>query len=266
MRNGTSVFHTLTVCSRIPSRALLATTTAIFLSSCAPQTGGMSPAGLRGTPARFGTPQQDPRALRPVPVEHQGALTPTAGIANVVPGNTLILVQPWVGLSRYELRETPVYFANSRQAFSREWANIPWSARSNELCMTGSRGGTCYTAYSDATGQAYLHDHASGLLARVQSIEPGDSRGVQAAYIENQRRQAEQARIWMRFAGLLAEELASGDFGFGGGGRSLASGGFREGNGQEARQAAYDAANQAAAAAQHDRLSTPSTSDPLGRH
>ncbi|MGG5812387.1 hypothetical protein [Falsiroseomonas sp. CW058] len=263
MRGGISSSQALTAWQRGSVFLLAVLMAAVFLPSCAPQTGGMPSTGLRATPARFGTPQQDPRALRPTPVEHQGALTPSPGIAGVVPGNTLILVQPWVGLDRYELRETPVYFASSRQAFSREWANIPWSARGNELCMTSGRAGTCYTAYSDAGGQAYLRDHASGLLARVNSIEPGDSRGVQAAYIENQRRQAAQARVWMQFAGLLAEGLLSG--GFGGGGSTVASNGFREGNGQAASQAAYDAANQAAAAAQQERLSTPSTPDPLGR-
>jgi hypothetical protein len=135
-----------------------------------------------------------------------------------LPNNTLVITQPWVGLNRYELRENPIHFAGNGQAHSRDWSGIQWQAQGNQICLLRSGGTNCYSAFSDPTGQAFVRDERTGLLARVTQIEPGDSRNVRAEYqrrLEDQRRRTEMT---MLFAGLLFEAMLSG--GGGGGGRS----------------------------------------------
>lgn len=164
-------------------------------------------------------PKRDPNALQPSSAKYQGALTPvTSDLADVISGNTVVIVQPWVGRKTYELRENPVYFKANGTADSLQGLDITWRVRQNEICLI-SKGEYCYLAYTDEAGQAYIEDGPTGLIGRVASIERGDSRGVRA---QAEARQAqEEAKLAMQkmFIGWLGEALMSG--GGTGGGSSM---------------------------------------------
>lgn len=155
-------------------------------------------------------------AMRPVPVEHSGTLTPVSGIARTITGKTVVLVQPWVGRTKYELRENPIYFRADGYADSIDWVDIPWSVQGGELCMVGNGTNHCYSAYQDDARQAYVMHRTTGLLAKVQSIEPGDPHHLRAAYEARQQQLAAQQAMMAAFAGMLFEAMLSG----GGGGGS----------------------------------------------
>lgn len=184
------------------SRNIIAVTALLLLASCA---GG--PKASRS----------NPNAPRPETVEHEGTLTPVNGIARVISGKTLVLRQPWVGRANYELRDNPIYFRADGYADSGNWVDIPWTVQGNELCMSDKGFSNCYVAYQDDVRQAYVQDRATGLLAKVQSIEPGDPHHVRAAYEARQRQLAAQQQMAAAFAGMLFEAMLSGG---GGGGQS----------------------------------------------
>lgn len=162
--------------------------------------------------------RSNPNAMRPETVTHEGTLTPVTGVAKSVSGKTLVLRQPWVGRTKYELRDNPIYFRADGYANSGNWVDIPWIVQGNELCMSGEGFSNCYVAYQDDVRQAYVQDRATGLLAKVQSIETGDAYHVRAAYEARQRQLAAQRQMAAAFAGLLFEAMLGGGGGDGGGG------------------------------------------------
>ena len=154
--------------------------------------------------------KKNPKSFRPYSVEFEGELTPSTNIKDAISGNTLVLTQPWINLNKYELRETAVYFDKNGTASSELWLDIPWSIRGNQLCMTGENIDNCYSAYTDSTGQAFLRVESSQLLARVTSIETGDSHNSKAAYQARQEQLKLNQEMKLMFAGLLFEAFTSG--------------------------------------------------------
>jgi hypothetical protein len=154
---------------------------------------------------------QDPTALRPTAVKYQGTLTPQQDIKDAVSGNTLVIVQPWVGLKKYELRETPIYFKSNGLADSPYWIDVAWRVDGSRICMSGSGTNNCYTAYADDTGQAYVKDQNSGLLGRIATIDGGDTHRVREAYEARVAQQRANAQLGMMFAGMLFEAMTTPD-------------------------------------------------------
>ena len=154
----------------------------------------------------------NPHALHGVDAQHIGALQPVDGVARAIRGKTVIIVQPWIGLDRYELRELPVYFRSDGTADTADWIAADWSVRGNELCLDQRR--TCYLALEDSRGQAYVRHAESGLLGRVTSIRPGDPLRLRAQYEAEQERRRQrraQQQEAMRFFGeLLMAAVAGG--------------------------------------------------------
>lgn len=192
---------------------------AMLLAGCANQAGD---SGTEDGPvsAYAATREQsgDPTEFRPVSADHRGTLTPATGIANAIAGKTLVIVQPWVNLDGYELREGPIYFRSDGLADSSEWINTKWSIDSSEkLCLNGQGTNYCFKAFEDDAGQAYLMRSSDRLLSKVASIEDGDSRNVKALYERNMQVKQAQAE----FSGILVGAVVNavlGGFGGGSGG------------------------------------------------
>lgn len=161
--------------------------------------------------------RSNPNGMQPKTVDYEGTLTPVSGIARSVSGKTLVIRQPWVGRTNYELRDNPIYFRADGYADSGNWIDIPWTLNGNELCMSGEGFRNCYVAYQDDARQAYVQDRATGLLAKVQRIETGDAYNVRDTYEARQRQLAAQRQMMAAFAGLLFEAMLGGGGGSGGG-------------------------------------------------
>jgi hypothetical protein len=151
----------------------------------------------------------DPKALRPVSVKYQGTLAPVTGIEDTISGNTVVISQPWVGLKTYELRENPIYFRADGVADSPAFIDVPWNVQGNNLCAVGANVHRCYVAYTDDVGQAYLMDKSTSLLAKVSTINSGDSHHVRQQYEERKRQEEAQAKAMMAFAGFLFEAMTA---------------------------------------------------------
>ena len=154
----------------------------------------------------------DPKALRPVSAKHQGTLSQVDDLADVIAGNTVVIVQPWVGLNKYELRENPIYFREDGYADSAAFIDIPWMIKGSDLCVAGGGVDRCYSAFSDDEGQAYLMEKNSRLLAKVSTIDSGDAHHVRQMYEERKKAEAAQAQMMMAFAGLLFEAMTTPDY------------------------------------------------------
>ena len=205
---------------RAKGAAFLTAGTALFISGCASQDGGSSSeSGPISAYESTRAQSNDPKALRPVSVEHQGALTPASGIANAIAGNTLVVVQPLVGLDAYKLQENPIYFRSDGLADSPAWVNARWNVDSaDNLCLEGQGNAYCYEAFTDDAGQAYLMRQSDRLLTKVASIETGDSRNVKETYERNLRAKQEKAAFEGFLVGAAFKVLFGGEFGGGGGG------------------------------------------------
>lgn len=186
---------------------------ALLCSGCAGQQEGAdsSVTGPVSAYAKTRSQSSDPKEFRPVSVEYHGNLVPVDEIAGVIAGNTMVIVQPWVNLKGYELRENPIYFRADGLADSPAFININWNVRDNDLCVQGGSVNHCYQAYSDDTGQAFLMEKSSRLLAKVSTINAGDSHHVKALYEQRKKAEEAQARAMMAFAGLLFEALTTPD-------------------------------------------------------
>ncbi|MFO0156974.1 MAG: hypothetical protein ACK52P_21405 [Alphaproteobacteria bacterium] len=145
--------------------------------------------------------------MQPRPADHRGSLTPASAVAEVLPNKTLVISQPWVGLNRYELRENVIYFAGDGEAYSRDWSGIRWRTQDNQICLLRPNAVNCYSAFSDSSGQAFVRDDRTGLLARVTRIEPGDSRNLRAEHLRRLEDQQRWTELTMLFAGMLFEAL-----------------------------------------------------------
>lgn len=184
----------------------------LLFSACASQdAANSSDAGPISARASTHALSDDPKEFRPVSVDHQGTLVPVDEVAGVIAGNTVVLVQPWVNLKGYELRENPIYFRMDGLADSPAFININWNVKGNDLCVQGGSVNHCYQAYSDETGQAFLMEKSSRLLAKVSTINEGDSHHVKAQYEQRKKAEEAQARAMMAFAGLLFEAMTTPD-------------------------------------------------------
>lgn len=120
---------------------------------------------------------------RPASVQYAGELVPVQSIDSAIRGNTIIVQTPWVQEGRHiSTKEEPIFFSDNGMAFSRTWGERPWSVRGSEICITSQDSNRCMTALSDSSGQAYLKDHYSFLLAKVSLISSGDSMDVVQSY------------------------------------------------------------------------------------
>lgn len=177
--------------------------------------------------------KRDPNALRPSSAKYQGSLSPVVtGLAEAISGNTIVIVQPWVGRKTYELRENPVYFRTDGSADSAQGIDMPWHVDGNNICLLMQRK-YCYAAYTDEVGQAYIEDLESGLIGRVTSIEPGDSHSVRTKFIARAQQQMAEQAVQLMFFGLLFESMLGGG---GGGGGSCPAGYADVGGGQCVRE------------------------------
>lgn len=161
----------------------------------------------------------DPTDFRPVSADHKGTLTPVTGIADSIAGKTLVIIQPWINLERFELREGPIYFRIDGMADSSEWINTKWNIDSAErICLNGHGTDYCFRAFEDDSGQAFLMRGSDRLLSKVASIEDGDSRNVKELYESNMRAKKAQEEFTGILVGALAKAVLGGGFGGGGGG------------------------------------------------
>lgn len=162
--------------------------------------------------------------MRPTPVEYEGTLTPVSGIAKAISGKTLILVQPRVGRQDWALDRSVIYFREDGYADSAYWLNAAWSVQGSDLCLSLKGKSSCYATSKDDIGQAYLVNPQTGLLAKVESIEPGDSHNVRAAYEARSQQEKMKLAAQVAVAGVLLGAIASG--GGGGGSSGACPGGY----------------------------------------
>ena len=210
---------------------------AALFSGCASQ--GATTANSDGPVSAYAATRaqsSDPTEFRPVSADYRGTLTPATGIANVIAGKTLVIVQPWVDLKGYELREGPIYFRSDGFADSSEWINTKWNIDGSEsLCLNGHSTDYCFKAFEDDAGQAYLMRSSDHLLSKVASIEDGDSHNVKELYEANVRAQQQKAQFQGMLIGMLASAVLGGGLGGGGGGGGgevMCPGGARPNNGR----------------------------------
>lgn len=165
-----------------------------------------------GIAATYVTPEmkRNPNLLRPYTAKYSGTLVPAGNLKRSIAGKTVVLRQPWIGLNRYQLKDTPVFFDSDGLAHSGVFSGVPWAIAGNRLCLSGRGAGACYEAFTDSTGQAYLLHRETNLLAQVAKIARGDSNGVIDAYKRYEAERLAKNAIKILFVGLLAEALISG--------------------------------------------------------
>lgn len=184
------------------------------LSAIAVATVALLVASCTGSPKAS---RSNPNALRPEAVEYKGTLTPVSGIAKAISGKTLVLAQPRVGRSQWTLDRSAIYFRADGYADSAYWLDVAWSVRGSKLCLSLEGKGRCYAASKDDTGQAYLVNPQTSLVAKVESIEPGDSHNVRAAYEARSQQEKMKLLTLVALAGAVEMIVSSGGGGSGAG-------------------------------------------------
>lgn len=163
----------------------------------------------------FGTEfaSADQRATREVPTSAQtkGPTVDIALSADQLVRKTLVFSAPVVTRTNYRLASTVLYFRSENRADSPLWLDVPWVMKGGGFCLQTRRDNQaedCYQTMEDSTGQAFVRHTASGLIARVDAFEEGDTRNIrrmfaQAERIKQERRQLAEAQQMMMLGALF---------------------------------------------------------------
>lgn len=123
--------------------------------------------------------------------DYQGTLHPATNTQAMLAGNTVVFKHPWVNRGTSGIQENSIYFNSDGTADSMAWTKRPWYVNDNNVCAIGNGEESCFSLYTDDTGQTFLFSDELDVLSKVTSMQPGDT--LQLAARRDERIREDQA-------------------------------------------------------------------------